>query len=137
MSHPPRRTKGKYTHVPGCRDRKTDYGHTVHTVRCADRHEHPYLNEGVPEHAMPNPVYSACPGCGQATAALIGTVGKLCDDCRSADAALWIESVGVQVITANPMGDRVRGHGEDLYCREPIRNGQSPRLRAAFAKPHK
>ncbi len=71
-------------HIPGSISRKRDafFGGTQTEVVCADKHTHEYLNSGVPEDAMPSPVYSACPVCGKAQSNLIGTIGIKCEECR-------------------------------------------------------
>jgi hypothetical protein len=81
-------------HIPGGTSKKRDdvYGGAIHEVRCSDLAKHEYLNEGVPEVALPHPPYVACAVCHHAYAELIGTVGITCSECRADAFAI---SVGI------------------------------------------
>lgn len=113
----------KNPHVPGSRGRKTEYGSTRIIVVCVDNRPHDYLNEGVPEGTTTHPPYVACPRCKTATAPLIGTVGVICDDCRTADAMERIEAFeeesGVQLTPHRPDPiDQRAMHGYRDRCRQ-------------------
>lgn len=83
MPHEPQAVQ-RAKNVPGGRYRATpQYGGHYIAVKCSDRKDHRYLNQGVPEETLPMPAYAACPQCGHATALIIGTVGVICEECKA------------------------------------------------------
>lgn len=91
----PRQKRKPHPYIPGATTRQRDpfFGGIETRVVCADNRVHEYLNAGVPQEALPRPVYSACPSCGKATAPLINTIGIPCEECRWEAVALQIEMI--------------------------------------------